>query len=400
MQVIPQLSLKVVEMAKKIKVKKYLGVYYAESSVNFWRGRPDRVYWVNFKDSKTGKLRWERCGWASEGWTPEAAQKRRHELLEHDRVGKYKPKSERKFAQLKLGELMEEHYLPWSKDNKKRFYGDFNLYKNWIKDRFASRRLENISPLDLERLKKEMKEKGKSEATIRHALCLVRQAFNKAVIWGLWKGQNPCKGVSFPSPNNARQRFLTPEEATKLFAALKIRSPKVAQIAAMSLYGGLRLQEVLNLSWSNVDMANGIIYVKDTKNNSSRPIFITDPIREVLSELPQGNPDQLLFTTKQGKPVQWLSNSFRTAVDVLKMNDGIVDPRERVCFHTLRHTYASWAVIAGVPLYTVGKALGHKTTVMTQRYAHLAPESHRVAFEAVAKNHNYTNNNSKVDEHN
>jgi len=43
--------------------------------------------------------------------------------------------------------------------------------------------------------------------------------------------------------------------------------------------------------------------------------------------------------------------------------------------------------MAGVPLYVVGKALGHKTLVMTQRYAHLAPDSHRVVFEAVAKNH-------------
>jgi integrase len=387
-------------MAIKVKVKKYLGVYYAESSINVWRGRPDRVYWVNFKDSKTGKLRWERCGWASEGWTPEAAQKRRHELLEHDRVGKYKPKAERQFAQLRLGELMEKHYLPWSKDNKRRFYGDFNLYKNWIKDRFAGMRLENISPLDLERLKKEMKEKGKSEATIRHALCLVRQAFNKAVVWGLYKGENPCRGVSFPNPNNARQRFLSSEEAQKLLETLEMHSPKVAHIAAMSLYGGLRLQEVLNLSWSNVDMVNGIIYAQDTKNNSSRPIFITDPIRLILDELPKGSPDQLLFSTNQGMPIQWLSKSFRVAVDELKLNEGIEDPRKRVCFHTLRHTYASWAVIAGVPLYTVGKALGHKTTVMTQRYAHLAPESHRVAFEAVAKNYKYADQNSKANEDN
>jgi site-specific recombinase XerD len=43
--------------------------------------------------------------------------------------------------------------------------------------------------------------------------------------------------------------------------------------------------------------------------------------------------------------------------------------------------------MSGVPLYVVGKALGHKTTVMTQRYSHVAPESQRVAFEAVARFH-------------
>lgn len=43
--------------------------------------------------------------------------------------------------------------------------------------------------------------------------------------------------------------------------------------------------------------------------------------------------------------------------------------------------------MAGIPLYVVGKSLGHKTAVMTQRYAHLAPNSHRTAFEAVANAH-------------
>jgi integrase len=83
--------------------------------------------------------------------------------------------------------------------------------------------------------------------------------------------------------------------------------------------------------------------------------------------------------------VSQLSKSFAATVNELKLNEGVSDPRERVTFHTLRHTYASWAVMAGVPLYVVGKALGHKTLMMTQRYSHLAPESHRAAFEAVAQ---------------
>ena len=380
-------------MAKKTALKKYTGVYITESIVKKWRERPDRCYWVNFKDSKTSKLRWERCGWASEGWTPEAAQRRRYELLEQDRAGKYKPKQERKADQLTFGELMDKHYLPWADENKRRARDDRSLYSNWLKPQFADKRLRDIAPLDLERLKKNMREEGKAEATTRHALCLVRQAFNKAVLWRLWEGNNPCKGVSFPKPNNGRQRFLNRDEANKILEALRLRSPQVAWIATMSLYGGLRLQEVLNLKWSNVDLANGIIYLQDTKNKDSRPIFITEPIRKILEELPTGSPDESLFATKQGKPVQWLSKTFRAVVDNLKLNEGLEDPRERVCFHTLRHTYASWAVMAGVPLYVVGKAIGHKTLVMTQRYAHLEPESHRIAFEAVAKTGSAINGN-------
>jgi len=383
-------------MAKKISVKKYTGVYYTESTIRKWRERPDRCYWVAFKDTRTGKLWWERCGWASEGWTPEAAQKRRYELLEQDRAGAYKPKQERKADQMTFRELMEEHYLPWAKENKKRHAGDEHLYRNWLKPRFADKELRQIAPLDLERLKKEMRESGKAEATIRHALCLVRQAFNKVVVWRLWTGENPCKGVSFPTPNNARQRFLSQDEAARLLEALRQRSPQVARIAAMSLYGGLRLGEVLGLAWSNVDLKNGIIMVQDTKNYESRPIFVTDPIRQIISELDPGEPDELLFKSKTGNPVQWLSKSFAATVNDLKLNEGVSDPRERVTFHTLRHTYASWAVMAGVPLYVVGKALGHRTLVMTARYSHLAPDSHRAAFEAVAQNAKMTGTPQQV----
>jgi integrase len=372
-------------MAKKIAIKKFIGVYYTESINKRWRERPDRSYWVAFKDVKTGKLRWERCGWASEGWTPEAAQRRRYELLEQDRTGDYKPKQERKADLLTFGELMEKHYLPWASENKQRSRDDRSLYANWLQSRFANKTLKDIAPLDLERLKREMRDAGKAEATVKHALCLMRQAFNKAVLWRLWNGTNPCKGVAFPKPNNARQRFLSHEEAVMIIDALRRRSLQVARIASMSLYGGLRLNEVLSLTWSNVDFANGIIYAQDTKNKESRPIFITDPIGKTLQELPSGNPDENLFKTKTGNPVQWLSKTFRAVVAELKLNEGVQDPRERVCFHTLRHTYASWAVIAGVPLYIVGKAIGHKTTVMTQRYAHLSKDSQKAAFEAVAR---------------
>ena len=383
-------------MAKKISVKRYTGVYYTESTVRRWRERPDRCYWVAFKDAQSGKLYWERCGWASEGWTPEAAQRRRYELLEQDRAGAYKTKQERKLDQMTFRELMEGHYLPWAKENKKRHAGDEHLYRNWLKPRFADKELRQIAPLDLERLKKEMRESGKAEATVRHALSLVRQAFNKVVFWRLWTGENPCKGVAFPTPNNARQRFLSQDEAARLLEALRQRSLQVARIATMSLYGGLRLGEVLGLAWSNVDLKNGIIMVQDTKNYESRPIFITDPIRQIIIELPPGEPDELLFKSKTGNPVQWLSKSFAATVNELKLNGGISDPRERVTFHTLRHTYASWAVMAGVPLYMVGKSLGHRTLTMTARYSHLAPDSHRAAFEAVAKNGKMTGENLQV----
>lgn len=372
-------------MAAKQGLKKYTGVYYTESKIRKWRERADRCFWVNFKDAKTGKLRWERCGWASEGWTPEAAQRRRYELLESDRAGDYKPKQERKQDQLTFKELMEKHYLPWGDENKKRAKDDRSLFKCWLEPALGSKTLGNISPLDLERVKKVMRDKGRAEASVRHSLCLVRQAYNRALEWKLWSGSNPCATVRFPVPNNSRQRFLTKPEADLLIEALTKRSRQVAQIAHISLFTGMRLREILALRWSDVNLAQGTIFIADPKNQESRYAFITPPVQTVLDELPHGNPDDFLFVSRKGTQVGWLSKIFKSVVDSIGLNKGISDPRQRISFHSLRHTAASWAVMSGTPLFAVGQMLGHKSHVMTQRYAHLSPDSQRAAFEAVSK---------------
>lgn len=197
-------------MAAKKSLKKFVGIYYTESSERKWRERPDRIYWIGFKDPETRKLIWERCGWASEGWTPEKAQRRRFELLEQQRTGEYQSKKERKQEQLTFDQMMTR-YLEWADENKARARDDRSLNKNWLEPLLAKKTLTSISPLDLERLKKNMRDADKSDATQRHALCLVRQVFNKALEWRLWSGENPCKGIRFPRPNNARQRYLSHE---------------------------------------------------------------------------------------------------------------------------------------------------------------------------------------------
>ncbi len=65
----------------------------------------------------------------------------------------------------------------------------------------------------------------------------------------------------------------------------------------------------------------------------------------------------------------------------MEFNSGVTDPRQRVCFHTLRHTFASWLAIQGEPLLAINELLGHKTLVMTMMYAHLMPDQKRRAVE-------------------
>jgi site-specific recombinase XerD len=67
-----------------------------------------------------------------------------------------------------------------------------------------------------------------------------------------------------------------------------------------------------------------------------------------------------------------ISDSFNRAIDKLGLNQDITDRRDKVTFHSLRHTYASQLVQAGVDIYHVKELLGHSTITLTERYSHLS----------------------------
>jgi site-specific recombinase XerD len=57
----------------------------------------------------------------------------------------------------------------------------------------------------------------------------------------------------------------------------------------------------------------------------------------------------------------------------------VTDPRQKVVFHTLRHTFASWLVETGTDLYVVQKLMGHASFEMVQRYSHLGENALQAA---------------------
>jgi site-specific recombinase XerD len=107
---------------------------------------------------------------------------------------------------------------------------------------------------------------------------------------------------------------------------------------------------------------------------------MTQAVKDMLASIKpdQAGRDDLVFPGRGGVRMVQISKTFKRSVDDL-FNDGVDDPRERVFFHSLRHTYASWLVMEGVDLYRVKELLGHKDLAMTARYAHLAPDTLRGA---------------------
>ncbi len=108
---------------------------------------------------------------------------------------------------------------------------------------------------------------------------------------------------------------------------------------------------------------------------------MTTTVKEMLSRREIEERNTLVFPSQKGKKIPQISKSFARAVDELGLNNGVTDRRDRVVFHTLRHTFASWLVENGENLYTVKELLGHSTLQMTERYAHLGDNTLKKAIQ-------------------
>jgi len=378
-------------MPKLIAVnpKSFLGVQFYESGTRKHNGKPDRCFYISYKHD--GRFIREKIGWASEGYSAKLAVQIRAERLRSLRHGQELPKQKKRSPFFRDPAAK---YLEWAKDNKTREGRDDGyLYRNHLAPRFDNKRLNEITSFDLERMKSELAKGGLSPATVKHCLVLFRQIFNKAIMWGLHQGQSPIKGVKMPTLNNRRERFLSHEEADLLLTELAKTSNQLHDMALLSLHCGLRAGEIFNLRGQDLDFANGLINISDPKNKASRKAFMTEAVKAMLQARGPEKPEELVFKDKRhGGKIKEISSSFEKVVTRLGFNKGISDPRQRLCFHSLRHSFASWLCLQGETILTVKELLGHKSLSMTERYSHLIPDHKRRAILALERTFNQRRN--------
>jgi integrase len=176
-------------------------------------------------------------------------------------------------------------------------------------------------------------------------------------------------------------------EAECLLNKLKDRSEQVYQLALLSLHTGARAGELFSLEWGDVDLPNEVLTVRDSKSGRTRYLYLTQQGKSVFenmaSEVKTGD---LVFKDKNGKKIGKISNTFTKTVEVLGLNNGVTDRRQKVIFHTLRHTFASWHVQNGTDLYTLKDLLGHHSITQTERYSHLRPDGLKKAAKMFDRN--------------
>jgi integrase len=126
-------------------------------------------------------------------------------------------------------------------------------------------------------------------------------------------------------------------------------------------------------------LGHGLIALVDTKNTSTRHVFMTEALRAVLERRRPEDPNEHIFKNRNAGMVNEVSNAFQRVVDRLGFNKGVTDRRHKVTFHTLRHTFCSHLAIQGETLQTIAELAGHKTLQMVKRYSHLSEDHKRSA---------------------
>ena len=147
----------------------------------------------------------------------------------------------------------------------------------------------------------------------------------------------------------------------------------------------MRAGEICALRWTDVDVDNMLLNIPDSKSGRPRHVFMTDMVKKILTGKEQANPGDLVFQARGGGKIKDISKAFFRAVEELGFNKGIDDRRNKVTFHTLRHTFASWLALQGTPIVEIKELLGHRTLTMTERYAHLIPDQKKAAVQNMAK---------------
>ena len=226
---------------------------------------------------------------------------------------------------------------------------------------FGGATVAELTPARQDAFAAHLRAAGCSAGYARRIVAILAAAVHRAHRDGLIK-DHPV--IRRPPAGESRKRWLTPDEAGRLFEAMT--EPDCRRFAMLALHTGARSEAIYELTWQRVDLAGNRIdyrcpeHPETTKRRAvSR---ITPDLAAELEFTPVGERSGYVIR------VASIKRSFRTAARNAGLGSDVTE-------NTLRHTFASWAVQAGVALIKVARALGHSSTQMVEKhYGHLAPD--------------------------
>ncbi|HBP86124.1 MAG TPA: hypothetical protein DD706_00330 [Nitrospiraceae bacterium] len=196
-------------------------------------------------------------------------------------------------------------------------------------------------------------------SSLNRDLALLKHLFSYAVREN-WLEKNPVSRIKMERENNARDRVLDPEEFTRL----QVHSaPHLQAVNLMAYQTGMRLGEILHLTWNYVDFKANVIRLRaeDTKTNEGRLVPLTAELTTMLKDLYKVRylGEEHVFLVK-GHSVNSIKTAFNGACDRANIRG--------FHFHDFRHTAVTNMRRAGIDHLTIMKITGHKTLDVFKRY--------------------------------
>ena len=269
-----------------------------------------------------------------------------------------------------FADFIEEQYMPYVKSYKRSWDTDVSLLKNHLLPRFGKRYMDEITRQDIVKMHADRKASGAAPGSANRLLIMMRYIFNLTLKWEVPGIKvNPCKGIPLMEENNKRERYLSVEEAQKLYGAVcSSENTMLKFIVPMLILTGARKREVLDARWEDFDLARRVWRIPITKSGKARRVPLSDGALTLLATMPRKSDCPWAFANPAtDKPYV----SFFCAWDTARKKVGLQD----VCVHSLRHSHASFLINAGRTLYEVQNILGHTQVKTTQRYAHLSHDT-------------------------
>ena len=274
---------------------------------------------------------------------------------------------------MKFKDMSDMYLETYSKHNKKSYIRDRQLARH-VCAFLGDYILEEIKPLILENFKNKRKQEASSPREVNMELAYFSQVFNKAISWEKTKAVNPIRQIKKLPVDNIKDVFLEPKEIKPL---LKNACSHLKPIIIAAISTGLRSENVLSLTWQQVDMEKNLIYIPKTKSSRDLHVRIGEYLKKTLQGLKKKEKSDFVFTDEKGRRFKSVKRSLETAC----RKAGI---QKHVTMHVFRKTHGSLLAMNGVGEYGVGKSLGISNPEVQKHYIFLSPDYNKKMAETIS----------------
>ena len=237
---------------------------------------------------------------------------------------------------------------------------------------------------------------GHAPVTCNLRICYLREMFRRMLGEDGAAESNPWEGIRLRASDGYTRRELSLDEVRRLLAASEVCGREWRMLFSLAVYTGMRLGDCCCLTWEAVNLSSSIIQIVPRKTRrylAARPVTI--PLHPELADMLRKTPPELRngfvmdsiakdFTQRRWVVSRTLERIFEKAgIETSVMLEGRERRTPSATFHSLRHTFVSIAVNAGVPLATVQSIVGHTSTAMTRHYYHPSEVALRQAVNAI-----------------